>query len=120
MILLEPDGLVSFVAGVEGKQRKRDDDVPDVSGASFDWHGVLVMPLVRQSGGASQNALGRLVTARDPRGQISEADLAEGRVQGAVVAPGHERPVDARVVLLGVVAQASDGTHDGSLGGKVR
>merc|ERR1711875_59797 len=32
VILLEPDGLVSFVAGVKGNQRKRDDDVPNVSG----------------------------------------------------------------------------------------
>ena len=41
MVLLEPDCLVSFVAGVESDQGERDDDVPDVSRASVNWHCVL-------------------------------------------------------------------------------
>ena len=112
MVLLQSDGLVSLVAGVEGEERERNDDVPDVSGAAFDGHRVFVMPLVRQARAAAQNGLARLVTTRDPGGQIGQTNLAEGRVQSAVVAPGDERTMDARVVLLGVIAQASHGTHD--------
>jgi len=112
MVLLETDGLVSLVAGVESEERERDDDVPNVSGASLDWHRVFVMPLVRQSRAAAKDALGGLVTTRDPGGQIGQLDLAERRVQSAVMAPGDERSVNAGVVLLGVVAQASHSTHD--------
>ena len=77
VILLEPDGLVSLVAGVEGEQRKRDDDVPDVGGASLNWHGVLVMPLVGETRGASEDALGRLVAAGEPSRQVDDASLRE-------------------------------------------
>ena len=46
MIFLEPDGLVSFVAGVESEKRERDDDMPNVSGAAMNGHRVFVMPFM--------------------------------------------------------------------------
>ena len=42
-MILESDGFVSFVAGVERDQRERDDDVPYVGAAPFHRHRVLEM-----------------------------------------------------------------------------
>ena len=75
VILLQSDGLVSLVAGVEGEERERDDDVPDVSGAALDGHGVLVVPLVSQTRGTAKDALGGLVTTSQPSRQIDDAGL---------------------------------------------
>ena len=111
MILLEPDRLVSFVAGVEREERKGDDDVPNVGSASLDRHRVLVVPFVGETGTASEDALGGLVPATDPGREIDQTNLAEGRVQRGVVAPGDKRPVDAVVVVFGVIAQRLYGTH---------
>ena len=112
MILLEPDRLISFVAGVEREERKGDDDVPNVGTASLDRHRVLVVPFVGKTRTASEDALGGLVPTTDPGGEIDQTNLAEGFVQGAVVAPGDKRPVDAGVVVFGVIAQGLYGTHD--------
>ena len=75
MILLEPDGLVSLVAGVEREQGKRDDDVPDVGGAAVDRHRVFVVPFVGETRAAAQNALGGLIATGQPSRQIDQTSL---------------------------------------------
>ena len=75
MVLLETDGLVSLVAGVEGEQGKRDDDVPDVGGAAVDRHRVFVVPFVGETRAAAQNALGGLIATGQPSRQIDQTSL---------------------------------------------
>merc|ERR1712137_1269974 len=91
MVFLEPDGLVSLVAGVESEEREWDNHVPNVGGAAVDRHRVLVMPLVGKTGRSAQNALSGLVAAGEPTRQVDQAGLRKWRIDGSIIAPWDKR-----------------------------
>ena len=75
MVFLEPEGLVSLVAGVKREQGKRDHNVPGVGEAAVDGHRVFVVPFVGETRSSSQDAREGLVATRYPARHVNDAGL---------------------------------------------